>query len=304
MDKALLSVRRLHKIFSRAGKSIEALTDVNFDLRQSDVIGLLGPNGSGKTSLIKALVGLCVPDYGEICWVGLSQKNHSYLSEIGVLLEGRVSINERLSTLENAKYYCALREKPFDSLLFKGLADILNMGDVSCPLRYLSTGTKARSSLLLALIHKPSVALLDEPTIGLDIFGIERLNGIIKTMSALDCAFILCSHDLDFVEKICKRIICLRSGRIVFDGDLAEFRNLEYLYKVSIELGIHKYKTQEINWPNLTFFGGGGDIMIRDHVELCRFLRVATPHMEFFQSLEISKLTLREKYMSLVKSDL
>ena len=144
-------------------------------MHAGEVLGLLGPNGAGKTTAIKVLTSLCERDRGVFHWRGQPVRSKLYLRDVGVLLEGRGALNERLSTWENAKYFCGLREARFDAGHFNQLTELLELPDVRAPVRLLSTGNKLKSALLLCLIHKPAVLLLDEPTIGLDVFGVANL---------------------------------------------------------------------------------------------------------------------------------
>ena len=152
-------------------------------MHPGEVLGLLGPNGAGKTTAIKVLTSLCEPERGVFHWRGQPVRSKRYLREVGVLLEGRGALNERLSTWENAKYFCGLREARFDAGHFNQLTELLELPDVRAPVRLLSTGNKLKSALLLCLIHKPAVLLLDEPTIGLDVFGVEKLETLVRHVS-------------------------------------------------------------------------------------------------------------------------
>lgn len=304
-DEVVLRINAVGKCFDRGSGKIAALQDISLSLARGSITGLLGPNGSGKTTLIKVLTGLCLPDQGSIIWgaehlEGTPVRGAAHLDEIGVVLEGRVNLNERLSTLENARYYCALRERKFDQAYFHELVSTLGLPDPYCPVRHLSTGTKLRSALLLALIHRPSILLLDEPTIGLDIFGIERLESVVKLAAASGCACLVSSHDLVFIEQLCKRIVCLSSGRIVFDGGQADFRSLEFVYKVDMTLAAANESKLVPGWPKLDFVGGRSTVHIRDYGHLCQFLRSVDPYLPSFENFEVTKLTLRDKYVAMV----
>lgn len=215
----LLSLSNISKTYRKQGREIKALCDVSISVTMGETLGILGPNGSGKSSLVKIISGLCLPERGHIDWHTHDNRRRS----IGVLLEGRLNLMERLSTLENAKYYCALRQCGFSLLMFRQLAQELALVDVHSPVRKLSTGNKLRSALLLAFIHRPSLVMLDEPTTGMDFPGVQRLTHLIKRISEQGCGFVICSHDLEFIDDICHHIVCLNQGGMVFNGDKRDF---------------------------------------------------------------------------------
>ena len=191
-------------------------------VRRGQVVGLLGPNGSGKSTLIKIITGLCLPERGDINWH--TERNRP--RRLGVLLEGRTNLMERLSTLENARYYNALRGGRFNPQRFEQLARSLGLADAGCPIRKLSTGNKLRSALVVALIHEPEIVLLDEPTTGLDADGVQRLKKVIRVMAQGGTGFIVCTHDLVFVGEVCQQIVCLEHGQMTFNGEMEDFQPL------------------------------------------------------------------------------
>ena len=102
------------------------------------------------------------------------------------------------------------------------MARLLGLVDLDTPIRQLSTGNKLRAALIGALIHRPALVLLDEPTLGLDLEGVERLHELVHQGAAEGQTFLIGSHDLNFIERLCPRIVCIHGGRKRFDGRTCE----------------------------------------------------------------------------------
>lgn len=288
----ILSLSNISKSYRKHGKDIAAVSDVSLLVGRGDILGILGPNGSGKTTLIKIITGLCMQDRGKIAWHAGGTINNS----LGVLLEGRSNLMERLSTLENAKYYCSLRQCRFSSVRFYKLCEELGLDDVDCAVRKLSTGNKLRSALILAFIHRPSLVLLDEPTTGMDASGVERLESVIRTMARDGCGFIITSHDLEFVDRICEKIMCLSYGQVVFEGDKNNFQQVDFNYKVDISL-----RSTSPFSSTLDSLSKNKSQLIKNHEALCEFLTDTKETIASADFLEIKKITLREKYAELLE---
>lgn len=288
----LLSLSNISKTYKKQGKAISALSDISLRVGRGDIVGILGPNGSGKTTLIKIITGLCMQDRGRVEW----HNGDTIHRSVGVLLEGRSNLMERLSTLENAKYYCSLRQCYFSPDLFHKLCTELGLTDVDCAVRKLSTGNKLRSALILALIHRPALVLLDEPTTGMDACGVRQLEAVIATMARNGCGFIITSHDLEFIDRICERIICLSCGQVVFEGNKRDFQKMNFNYKVYIS------PQPTSSAPAAAgAIHANGNRLIKNHEALCAFLSDKKDAIASADLLEIKKITLREKYEELLE---
>lgn len=307
--EALLQLRQASKTYRRGEHQVAALQDFSLQLRPGEMVGLLGPNGSGKTTLIKLLTGLCKADGGQMAWRQgpwmAAGEPGRHLREIGALLEGRGAAYERLSTLENARYFCGLREARFDPAHFKTLADLLDLPDVRAPLRQLSTGNKLRAALLGALIHKPTLALLDEPTLGLDLEGVERLQALLRHGTAQGMSFLLSSHDLHFIERLCGRIVCIRQGQKVFDGPRQRFVQQEHHYQLRLQAGSAGLPALPAwlsgrQWQ--TDAEGIGQLPLRDHAEACALLDAWRAELPACKAIDLRPIDLREHYLRLLES--
>jgi ABC-2 type transport system ATP-binding protein len=310
MDRApLLALRRATKIYRRANTEVTALQALDLELSPGELVGLLGPNGSGKTTAVKLMTGLCTADEGEMAWrgqpVALGQ-HAAHLRELGVLLEGRGASYERLSTLENARYFCRLREAHFDRGHFDALAALLDVPDIHAPIRQLSTGNKLRASLLGAMVHRPALVLLDEPTLGLDLFGVERLEALVRHTAQGGSAVLLGSHDLHFVERLSQRIVCLRQGRKVFDGSQREFLHIDHAVLLMLDCGGQPPPAlpASLNVPAWQAQADGSpgcwQLPLRDHAQVCAVLAALQPSLPAQRGLQLRQVSLRDKYLQLV----
>lgn len=304
----LLRLQHVSKCYRRNAETIHALQNFDLSVAPGEIVGLLGPNGSGKTTLIKVITGLCGADQGSLQWRGQpaapAGQPGPHLREMGVLLEGKGAVYERLSTWENARYYCALREARFDAEEFERLATLLAVADVRAPVRQLSTGNKLRAALLGALIHRPALVLLDEPTLGLDLEGVERLQSVLRQGAAMGQAFVLSSHDLHFIERLCPRIVCIREGTKRFDGLRSDFVRQKHLYRLivqpgSIDLPLVPRWLLDRQWVAQ---GDQHALALTDHAEACRLLAEWQSLLPHFSNLELRRIDLRDHYLQMLES--
>ena len=236
-NKKILAVDCISKSYFFKSKKIIALDTVSFQLAQGDIVGVLGPNGSGKSTLMKSILSLVKNDSGTIEVFGDDISNKSYLKNIGALIEGKGSLQNRLTIYENAKYYSRLREAVFDKTFFYKLAEILKIEDVDKQCRFLSTGNKQKAAILCTLIHKPKLVFFDEPTLGIDVFGTEMLLQIILELKdEQKTTFILSTHDINLIKSVCERLLVVKAGKIIYDGNLEGIEKSNYLYIVTLPI--------------------------------------------------------------------
>ena len=304
---SLLRLEQASKQYRRGDGAVQALQDFELQLQPGEVLGLLGPNGSGKTTLVKLLTGLCGADQGTLRWRGgpalRAGQGGPHLREIGVLLEGRGAAYERLSTLENARYFCELRETRFDPAHFRHMAEALGLDDVRAPIRQLSTGNKLRAALIGALIHRPALALLDEPTLGLDLEGVERLHALVRQGMQDGQTFLISSHDLHFIERLCPRIVCIHQGRKRFDGPREAFVHLPHPYRLQVRhhapcpalpegLTDRRWERQDEDWT----------LALKDPAEALHLMGLWTDWLATSEQLQLRRIDLREHYLEHLES--
>ena len=234
----MLSIEQLSKSYG----DVKALSDVSFSLDKGEVVALLGANGSGKTTTINSICGLIDFEQGDISVHGKSVKQSpAYLRDIGAVLGGCRNINWRLSASQNAEYFARLRGasgkvfKPNIKMLESRLGLDKYHGQA---VRKLSTGNKQKAALMSALCYEPSLLLLDEPTLGLDVTTVHELQKIIEQLAAENQqSFLITSHDMSFIDKICKRAIVIDKGRQLFDGSIQALKEKLHRYEMRFEVG-------------------------------------------------------------------
>ena len=212
---------------SKAYGAIQALDGVNFSIRQGEIVGLLGPNGAGKTTLIKILTGYLQPDAGVVRIDGLDvlEQTEAVQARIGYLPENAPMYPE-LSVQAYLKLMADLRLVPVgertahiaEAVYAAGLEDRLTQ-----PIGQLSKGYRQRVGLAQALLHKPKLLILDEPTVGLDPTQIVEIRRLIQRLSR-QSTILFSSHILSEVEALCDRVLILMNGQLRADaltGELA-----------------------------------------------------------------------------------
>ncbi len=207
---------------------VRALDDLSLDIEAGEVFGFLGPNGAGKTTTIRLLLGLIRPSAGEATVLGQPVSGHgvAWRAEVG-FLPGDMAFWPRLSGLETLDFLAALSGRPAASRA--ALVDRLDLAaaELARPVRTYSDGMKQKLGLVQALQCSPRLALLDEPTKGLDPLMQQAFYEIIADLKDGGATVFLSSHVLSEVERVCDRVGMLRAGKLVSVGDVEELRRAE-----------------------------------------------------------------------------
>jgi ABC-2 type transport system ATP-binding protein len=218
----------VRSVFSRKYKSVVAVDGVSFDIEDGERVGFLGPNGAGKTTTLKVLAGLLYPTSGEVSVDGYDPKRRedAFLKRIMLILGQKQQLIWDLPPNETFEYNRAIYDVPRSQFkeTMRELTDLLQLGDlVGKPARQLSLGERMKCELAAALVHRPKVLFLDEPTIGLDVSMQVTIRAFIKQYNERwGATLILTSHYMDDVLALCPRVIVIDKGRLTFDGRLAE----------------------------------------------------------------------------------
>jgi sodium transport system ATP-binding protein len=228
--QTMIEVHRLTKRFPLpGGRELIAVQDLSFSVAAGEVYGLLGPNGAGKTTTLRMLLGLLHPSSGHAAIAGYNSTDYpdEVKRRVG-LVSASAGLYQGLSAREMLLFFAdlyrvapaAAREELEHLATLLGLRDFL---DQRCAT--LSTGQRQRVSLARALIHRPPVMLLDEPTLGLDVLGSQVVVEYIAHLREQGKAVILTTHRLDEAQRLCGRFGLLHQGRLVSEGTLEELRN-------------------------------------------------------------------------------
>ncbi len=224
---------------------IKAVKDINFSVDEGEMIAFIGPNGAGKSTTIKMLTGILYPDSGSIEVLGINptkqRKKLSY--EIGTVFGQKEQLWMHLTVYDNLKFFGAIydiSERETEERI-KELSKLFDLQEfINTPVRNLSLGQRIRCEIVAALIHRPKVLFLDEPTIGLDPVVKENIRKLIKRMNnEYHTTVFLTSHDVSDIEKLCKRVIIINNGQIVLDDSMTNLK-YHYLDKKVIEVKLKK----------------------------------------------------------------
>lgn len=211
-------------IFSPNKKLVKALKGISFSLSKGELVGFIGPNGAGKTTTLKVLSGLLFPTAGFVSVLGYDPwtRQPDFLKEIAVVFGQKNQLWWDLPAIETFELNRAIYEIPkrqYEDNLNE-LVTLLEVEDLlKTQVRRLSLGQRMRMELVAALIHKPKVLFLDEPTIGLDLIAQKKMRDFIFEYNRKNKAtIILTSHNMDDLTDLAKRIIVINEGNIIFDG--------------------------------------------------------------------------------------
>lgn len=218
----------LKSLLRRRYRLVKAVDGISFSISQGEIVGFLGPNGAGKTTTLKVLAGLLHPTEGEVRVLGFEpfRRNPDFLRRITLVMGQRSQLVWDLPPMETFLLHKALYD--LDDTAFKeALDELVTLLDLapllSKPVRQLSLGERMRCELALALLHRPQVLFLDEPTLGLDVLAQGQIRQFIREYNRrTQATILLTSHYMDDVLALCQRVMVINYGRLIYDGDLEE----------------------------------------------------------------------------------
>ena len=221
----------LGSLFHRRATEVAAVKALDLDIQAGELVGFLGPNGAGKSTTIKMLTGVLFPTSGEVRILGMVpwKERKRYVARIGAVFGQKSQLIWDIPPLDSFMMNQALYGIPraeFQETLDR-LAAMLEIGTIMTkPTRTLSLGERMKCEFVMAMLHRPSIVFLDEPTIGLDVIAKETIRTFIRGMNRQGVTFLLTTHDLADVEELARRIVVINHGEKVFDGSLADLKTL------------------------------------------------------------------------------
>ncbi len=267
----LIDINKSYKLSN--GKVIRALDNVNFCIQQGSMVGLIGMNGAGKSTLVKILSGILIPDSG-ICKL---DGNIPYINReknaknIGVMFGQKSQLWWDLplkNTFEVLKIIYDVEDKNYVSMM-NYLIERFELDEfLQQPVRTLSLGQRMRAEIACILLHHPKIVFLDEPTIGLDIMIKNKIrDALIQYNQEYKTTFIITSHDMKDIEKLCNQLVILDSGKILFDGPTEKFYQVykkETIIKCQIFEDIKEIKKLLFNkYDNLSISDENQNLIIK-----------------------------------------
>ncbi len=266
----------LRSLFRRESRQVTAVGAIEFAVEPGEVVGFLGPNGAGKTTTLKMLSGLLHPTAGRATVLGFVpwQRQHDFLRRMTLVMGQRNQLIWDIPVADSFERNRAIYR--IDAARFKRvvgeLTELLSLGELlERPVRNLSLGERMKCELAVALLHEPQVLFLDEPTIGVDVTMQRRIREFIAGYNQRTGATVLLtSHYMADVEALCKRVIVIHHGRLLFDGQLSA---------LVASFASHKTVSVELAGPAPDLSGYGEVVSVQGERVVLRATKADTPRL-------------------------
>ena len=221
----------LHNLFHREMLKKEAVKDISFSVERGEMIGLLGPNVAGKTTTLKMLSGILFPTAGEVEIDGYIpwERKNAFKRRFSIVMGQKNQLWWDLPASDSFYLNKCIFDVPDGEYrrTVEELSELLDVKDLmNVQVRRLSLGERMKMEILAALIHRPDILFLDEPTIGLDILSQQKIRDFLKTYNEqTKTTVILTSHYMRDIEELCRRAVIINQGQLVYDGTLADINH-------------------------------------------------------------------------------
>ena len=280
-------------LIHRETREVRAVDDIGFEIGAGEVVGFLGPNGAGKTTTLKMLSGLLYPTSGRALVLGHvpSKREAAFLRRITMVMGNRNQLQWDLPALDSYELIRAIYR--LEPVAFRTTRDefieLLDLADlVHKPVRNLSLGERMKVEIVGALLHRPQILFLDEPTIGLDVTMQKRIRSFVAEYNQrYGATVLLTSHYMADVQALCKRVVVIHHGKILYDGELAQ---LGAQFDATKTIGV----TLVDGEVNLSAYGEV--ISVEDGRVTLRVSRAAAPEVatRLLRDLAVADLTIED----------
>jgi ABC-2 type transport system ATP-binding protein len=250
---------------------IHALKGVSFQIDRGELVGFLGPNGAGKSTTLKILSGILYPTSGRVEIMGYTpwKDRKKYVARIGAVFGQKSQLVWDIPPVDafylNKEIY-AIPEREFKRTMNE-MVELLDLGDlIRKPTRQLSLGERMKCEFIMAMLHRPEIVFLDEPTIGLDVIAKDKIREFILEMNRNGVTFILTTHDLGDIEHLAKRVIVVNHGEIVFDDSISTLRHLLGEKKIINVSTVHPLP--DLDLPGITVTNRHSDYSVELELDL------------------------------------
>lgn len=214
-----------------------AVRGVSFSIARGQIVGLLGENGAGKTTMLKLLTGILFPTEGEVTVSGFTptDRKKDFLKSISFVMGNRSEVNWDLPAMDTFRYQQLVYEVPESAFQenLKMMSSLLEVQDLlKVPIRRLSLGERMKMELINSFLYSPRMVFLDEPTLGLDLRSQIAIRGFLRAYRReRDTTILITSHYMDDIEETCDRVILLGKGEKIYDGSIGELKAPDQPFK-------------------------------------------------------------------------
>ncbi|MBD2150065.1 ATP-binding cassette domain-containing protein [Pseudanabaena sp. FACHB-1277] len=265
-------VATLKHFWHRQYRPIAAVKDISFEIESGEMVGFLGANGAGKTTTLKMLTGLVYPSSGKIQVAGYIpfRRDQGFLQKITLVMGQKQQLIWDLPAIDSLRMNAAVYDIP-ENVFKHRLGELTEMlsleGKLSQAMRKLSLGERMKAELLAALLHQPQVLFLDEPTLGLDVNAQASVRKFLKEYNdRYGATILLTSHYMTDITALCKRVLLIHQGGLIYDGSLDSLHDSFAPYReVRVELGANYNVDAELSG----FLGKYGQILHIDGQSVC-----------------------------------
>ena len=232
----------LRGAFQRNVRKVRALDGIGFQIDEGELVGYIGPNGAGKSTTVKVMSGILTPDAGQCVILGRTpwKQRVQHVSQIGVVFGQRSQLWWDVPVADSFDVLKDIYDIPQSDYRprLAELTEAIGVGHLlKTPVRQLSLGQRMRCELVAALLHRPKILFLDEPTIGLDAVSKLALRAFLKEENRkLGVTMVLTTHDMDDIQALCQRVMVVGHGKLLYDGKMA---GLQEQYPAKVELKVN-----------------------------------------------------------------
>ncbi|HPC39194.1 MAG TPA: ABC transporter ATP-binding protein [Exilispira sp.] len=309
----ILKVENLCKTYRAKTKTIKAVNNISFEGNKGEIFGILGPNGSGKTTTVKSIATIIYYDSGTIIVDGYDNKKHQNLvkQRIGAVLEGSRNIYWRLTPEENMIYFAGLKglsKKDVRSNI-EYFLETLDLKDVrNKQVREFSKGMQQKVAVACAFITDPKIILLDEPTLGLDVETSRQMQVWIKKIAKEKDAFILItSHDMRFVENVCEKVAIIKDGKIIIKDTINNLKKffIKKVYKIILSEDLDNIQKEKLKESYVVRFEKDKDdfiiyLTIDDDSFLYDIFSILAIKKQIIKSIEIENDDFEDVFLEII----
>lgn len=305
-----LKVIQIDNLVKKYGETT-AVNNISFSVEKGSICAILGPNGSGKTTTIKSICNLIIPDEGNIKIY--SKDNSKSIDKIAALFEGTRNLYWRLTPRENLRYFAGIRglggkeiNEKIDKLLVRfNLEDKKNV-----MVNNLSKGMQQKVAIAMTLICNTDIILLDEPTLGLDVQSYMDIKAVLKDLAReLGKTVLLSTHDMKLVQDVCDNVVILNKGKIVAKGTVEEllymFRRMTYEI-ILLEAIPEKIKDYLISLDNNLYFANDDTVIemeITEPKEIYNIIDILKEKNIFIKEIKQKDISLERVYLNLTSGE-